>query len=549
MDYGEDNVRTPLIESQKKHKNHRGWIPTRILICLMMFTCCWTSYMCRLQMPILAVPMIKALPSESVSGACVSDAERHRRSLLKFEPVDFIEEFTLIRRLNFHESKTIEVEGGAERTRRQTDDKIEQQVRPSNFELFNGLPFDWSPQIRGQLIAAYSYGVVPGSFIGGLISLKWGPRRAVLWTSILAASICLISPLIAQIHWTALLIARIIIGITGGVTFPACHTLVAKWAPPNERARFVWSLLGGTFGTIFTYPMVAAIADYINWESAWYIPSLLMFVWIIFWALLAYDSPTEHPGISEEEKEYILNAQAGTVKMQKPTLKQTPLKKIFTSIPFLSLVVCHFGNLFLLYFYQNSLMLYMTKALGFQLTKGGAAAGLPWAGRMLFGFFFCWAGDTIKKKEIISITNLRKIATVFSHLLPGIFLILVGYAECSLFLANIFLFLALGFNGAASIANLSNNQDISPNFAGFLYGIMNTVGSTAGMIIPVLVEEIAGKHGNPIHKWQVLFWIGAAVCILSMIIFLVGGSGEIQKWNEIEQDADTEETRAESART
>lgn len=67
----------------------------------------------------------------------------------------------------------------------------------------------------------------------------------------------------------------------------------------------------------------------------------------------------------------------------------------------------------MLFFYQNSLMLYLTKALGFELTKGGAAAGAPWGGRMLFGFFFSWAGDTVKKKAIMSITLLRKGATVF----------------------------------------------------------------------------------------------------------------------------------------
>lgn len=261
-----------------------------------------------------------------------------------------------------------------------------------------------------------------------------------------------------------------------------------------------------------------------------------MIIWILVWALVTYDSPAEHPGITEEEKTYILTSQAGTVRMQKPTLKQTPVKAIFTSIPFLCLVICHFGNLFLLFFYQNSLMLYMTKALGFELTKGGAAAGLPWAARMIFGFFFCWMGDTIKKKELISITSLRKLMTIFSHLLPGIFLILVGYAGCDFILANVFLFLALGFNGAASVSNLSNNQDLSPNFAGFLYGIMNTVGSIAGMIIPPIVEEIAGKYGNPIEKWQILFWIGATVCIGSMVIFIIGGSGEIQSWNEIQTD-------------
>lgn len=107
------------------------------------------------------------------------------------------------------------------------------------------------------------------------------------------------------------------------------------------------------------------------------------------------------------------SAQAGTVRIEKPTWKQMPLKKIMTSVPFISLIICHFGNLFLLFFYQNSMMLYLTKALGFQLTQGGAAAGAPWAGRMAFGFFFSWAGDTIKRKQIISVTNLRKIATVF----------------------------------------------------------------------------------------------------------------------------------------
>lgn len=82
-----------------------------------------------------------------------------------------------------------------------------------------------------------------------------------------------------------------------------------------------------------------------------------------------------------------------------------------------------------------------------------------------------------------------------AHLLPGVCLIVVGYLGCSLVWANVFLILALGFNGAASISNLSNNQDLSPNYAGFLYGIMNTVGSLSGIMISPIVEEVAGKWG------------------------------------------------------
>lgn len=53
----------------------------RVIICIMMFTCCWTSYMCRLQMSILAVPMIKTQQDDKkVSGVCTnSDNDRKKR--------------------------------------------------------------------------------------------------------------------------------------------------------------------------------------------------------------------------------------------------------------------------------------------------------------------------------------------------------------------------------------------------------------------------------------------------------------------------------------
>lgn len=488
-------------------------------------------------MPILAVPMIKA---RATAGSNVSSAAcevRVRRAIAWLDPGIYLEDYILAERLEAAQNAVANSKAYNIRVRRNT-----KPIRPSGIYIFNGLPFDWRPEIRGQLIAAYSYGNVPGNLLGGMMAVKWGAKNAILWTSIVAVLISFFSPILAQFHWGVLLVSRMVIGLTGGITFPACHSLVARWAPPNEKARFVWSLLGGTFGTIFTYPLVAGIAQSLEWENGWYIPSLLIMVWIFFWALITYDSPEEHPGISAEEKEYIITEQAGTVRKVKPTLKQTPLKEIFTSIPFLSLIVCHFGNMFLLFFYQNAMMIYLTKALGFKLTKGGVAAALPWLFRMVFGFFFSWAGDTLKKKKILSVTAIRKGATIFSHFLPGIFFILVGYVGCRFVLANIFLMLALGFNGAASISNLSNNQDLSPNFAGFLYGIMNTIGCTSGFIISPLVEEIAGKYGNPIERWQTLFWIGAGVCIVCMIVFVIGGSGNIQPWNEVQVEAEEPET-------
>lgn len=282
------------------HTLFTGWLPTRVLIGIMMFTACWTNYMLRLQMPILAVPMIKARAvagSNSSSAAC---DVRIRRAIAWLDPGIHLEDYILAERLEAAQNAAVNSKAYNIRVRRSD------AIRPPGIYVFNGLPFDWRPEIRGQLIAAYSYGNVPGNLLGGMMAVKWGAKNAILWTSILAVTISFFSPILAQFHWGVLLFTRIIIGLTGGITFPACHSLVARWAPPNEKARFVWSLLGGTFGTIFTYPLVAGIAESLDWESGWYIPSLMMVVWIFFWALITYDSPEEHPGITTEEKEYII---------------------------------------------------------------------------------------------------------------------------------------------------------------------------------------------------------------------------------------------------
>ena len=54
--------------------------------------------------------------------------------------------------------------------------------------------------------------------------------------------------------------------------------------------------------------------------------------------------------------------------------------------------------------------------------------------------------------------------------------------------------LALTFNGAACQTSLQNHQDLAPNFAGSLYGIMNTFGSFSGFIIPAIIGALTNEH-------------------------------------------------------
>lgn len=52
---------------------------------------------------------------------------------------------------------------------------------------------------------------------------------------------------------------------------------------------------------------------------------------------------------------------------------------------------------------------------------------------------------------------------------------------------------SLGFNGASTLTNLQNSQDLAPNYAGSLYGIINFLGTTTGFITPMVVGHFTEK--------------------------------------------------------
>ena len=86
------------------------------------------------------------------------------------------------------------------------------------------------------------------------------------------------------------------------------------------------------------------------------------------------------------------------------------------------------------------------------------------------------------------------ISSLTAHMGPAIALVVMTYAGCDAVTAMIMLIVALTFNGAACQTNLQNHQDLAPNYAGSLYGIMNTFGSFPGFIIPPIIGALTNER-------------------------------------------------------
>lgn len=63
-------------------------------------------------------------------------------------------------------------------------------------------------------------------------------------------------------------------------------------------------------------------------------------------------------------------------------------------------------------------------------------------------------------------------------------------AECSAIFAISVIVLALGINGAATVSNLQNFQDLSPVYAGTLFEITKSIDSITGFLTPCVTGFI-----------------------------------------------------------
>lgn len=156
-----------------------------------------------------------------------------------------------------------------------------------------------------------------------------------------------------------------------------------------------------------------------------------------------------------------------------------------------------------------------------------------------------------------------------AHVIPGLLLLAIPYMDESAMIITILTF-SLGFNGAATLTNLQNSQDLAPNFAGTLYSIINFIGLSSGFFGPLVKNQLA-QYGAIVsnccarktllskqtltniccrkkalnsfvvllhfqynfNAWSVMFIIGGLGYIVPAVIFWFLGTADIQSWNQV----------------
>ena len=128
----------------------------------------------------------------------------------------------------------------------------------------------WTPNqqedIKGAFFIGYFILQVPGGRLAEIFGTKRIFGYCMFVCAIAAALTPVCSTLDASVSFPLVYTLRIVQGLAQSVCFPSLHPLTSKWSPEKEKGKFVsFSYLGGTFGSVVTFPLCGLIIDSLGW--------------------------------------------------------------------------------------------------------------------------------------------------------------------------------------------------------------------------------------------------------------------------------------------
>ncbi|XP_069963338.1 putative inorganic phosphate cotransporter isoform X2 [Bactrocera oleae] len=353
--------------------------------------------------------------------------------------------------------------------------------------------FDWNEQHKSYILSSFYWGYVLTQFPGGYLSRRFGAKITILIATFASAVCSFITPTCVRLGgWPIFCVIRLLQGLFQGVIFPAIHDHLAKWSPLHERNLLgALSLSGTDCGTVIALASSGFIASSsLGWPGISYVSASLCFVWCAVWLVFASDNAPSSKFISPQECKYIETSLERNDDFHKQKIP-VPWRAIFTSVPFLAFLVGRCAEAWGFTTLQAQIPSYMHGVLNMEIKKNGLFSALPYLTMWLSLYVYLVIANLLTKRNILTLTAMRKTINTISLWIPALLLISIGFLDSSQqTLAIVLMTLNVGINGGSTIGCTLNTIDLAPNHAGILMGLSNTIVNIVPILSPLLVGVI-----------------------------------------------------------
>ena len=380
--------------------------------------------------------------------------------------------------------------------------------------------FGWSESQVGLIFSSFYLGYMFTMAIGGYLSDKFGGKLVLGCGVVLWSIFTILTPFAAYNGFFALFIIRALMGVGEGVTFPAWHSLYARWIPFEERARAIaFTNSGIAIGTIIGYIGTQMIIIYKGWELAFYIFGVVGLLWFIFWYRLVSSYPSEHGSISAAELRFIKDNAPSSTSMQKIRLSQ-----LFLNKPFIAIIAATFANNWSLFVFLSFLPKFIDNELGIELESSTFVILIIIPS--IISVIALNAGGYLADSLIkggLRVVNVRKTLNSIGFFGSAICLFMIPFFE-SITMIMVLICITNLFTGAAAGGFGVNHADIGPSTTGTLVGIASTLGMIAG----VVGNAVSGYVLDVTNSWTLVFHIAASLIVIGGLIYLFFASDQKQ---------------------
>ncbi|PAV62050.1 hypothetical protein WR25_11512 isoform A [Diploscapter pachys] len=196
--------------------------------------------------------------------------------------------------------------------------------------------------------------VFSGQFWGGCLTVlpsmlliqKYPAKYVYLIVIFLYTLSNSLTPLFAQhLGYQATFVVRFLMGMSDGFVTPSINTFISQWFPVNERSTALGlNAIGEQLAGVTESPLAALFCQSsFGWPAVFYVAGIIGTIWCTIWLFAGSSNPYECRKITEKERNYLLSANGSNLKKQATSSwRNVPFKAIFTSIPFLAQLQCHF---------------------------------------------------------------------------------------------------------------------------------------------------------------------------------------------------------------
>ena len=338
------------------------------------------------------------------------------------------------------------------------------------------------------MFSAFADPALVFQIIGGWVSDRFGARRTLIVCGALWATATVLTGLAGSLF--TMLLARVLLGLGEGATFPAATSAMARWVSHGARgfAQGITHAAARIGNAAAPAAIVATMAAF-GWRAAFYLCAAISFVWVIGWAMVFTEQPKDHPRITPGE--------LASLPLPRGARPALDWGRLFRRMWPVTLVYFCYG--WTLWLFLSWIPQYFLHSYNLNLGKSALFSSGVFLAGVLGDSLGGWVTDRILRRT--GSLRLARSAMVsvcmglcLLSLLPLLVLHDLTWSAISLSAGFFFAELSIGPMWAIPM-------DIAPEHSGTASGMMNTGSAFAAIVSPVASGWLIDRFGN----WELPF--------------------------------------------